>query len=63
MVVGYRNNAGWAGAFPATGYTYGTGIYLMTNAYVYLGATSMGAASPPLSGTDIMFSLTYTTGQ
>ena len=63
VTIGYRTTSGWASQFPATGYTFGTGIYLMTNAYQYLNAAAMGAATPPLSGTDIMFSLTYTTAQ
>jgi hypothetical protein len=63
VTVGYRNTSGWAGTFPATGYTYTSGFYLMTNAYAYLGPAAMGAATPPLSGTDIMFSLNYTTTQ
>lgn len=63
VTVGYRGTSGWANTFPATGYTYASGFYLMTNAYAYLGAAAMGAATPPLSGTDIMFSLNYTTTQ
>ncbi len=64
MTVGYRTTtaAHWGGAFPATGYTYASGIYLMTNAYAYLAAASMNTAAA-LNGTDIMFSLNYTTTQ
>lgn len=62
VTIGYRTNtaAHWGGAFPATGYTFGSGFYLLTNAYAHLSSTSADAAAD-LTGTDLMFSVTYET--
>lgn len=62
VTIGYRTTtaAHWGGAFPATGYTFSGGIYLMTNAYAYLSSTSADAAAD-LTGTDLRFSVTYET--
>ena len=66
VLVGSRTTttAHWAGSGPSTGYTYGTGFYLLTSAYAFLGPTNLGAAGgAPLNGTEIKFSFTYTTTQ
>lgn len=62
ITIGYRSTtaAHWGGAFPATGYTLGSVIHLLTNAYTYLTSTSADAAAD-LTGTDLIFSVTYET--
>lgn len=56
--ISFRSGT-WGTNKPAAGYTYGAGIYLLTSAWAYLGPTDMGAATPPLTSTEIIFSCTY----
>lgn len=60
--IGFRTStaAHWGGAFPNAGYTFPTGLYLVTSSYALLTATAAANAAA-LTGTDLFFSVTYET--